>query len=82
MDANPAFALEVGLAALRWLGEGYGYEITADDVWAAYSHTIRAAERLGRHDEVRERKTPWRSLTLTPSCRHTRTTRPSASRAL
>jgi hypothetical protein len=28
MDKNPAFALEAGLAALRWLGQGYGYEVT------------------------------------------------------
>jgi hypothetical protein len=54
MDKNPAFALEAGLAALRWLAQGYGYEVTGADVWAAYSHTIQAAERLGRRDEVRK----------------------------
>ena len=46
-DTNPAFAIEAGLPALRWLGEGYGYEVTGADVWAAYSRTIDAAERLG-----------------------------------
>jgi tetratricopeptide (TPR) repeat protein len=55
IDKNPVFALEAGLAALRWLGAGYGYEISGDDVWAAYSHTINAAGRIGRRDEVRER---------------------------
>ena len=55
MDESPAFALEAGLAALRWLAHGYGYEITGADVWAAYSHTIQAAEQLGRRDEVCER---------------------------
>jgi hypothetical protein len=55
MDKNPGFALEVGLAALRWLGERYGYEVTAADVWAAYSHTINATERVALRDEVRER---------------------------
>jgi len=54
-DKNPAFAIEAGLAALRWLGEGYGYEITGVDVWAAYSQTIEAALRLGRRDEIRAR---------------------------
>lgn len=55
IDQNPVFALEAGLAALRWLGAGYGYEISGVDVWAAYSYTINAAERIGRGDEVRER---------------------------
>jgi hypothetical protein len=55
IDKNPVFALQAGLAALRWLAAGYGYEITGVDVWAAYSHTINAAERIGRRDEVRER---------------------------
>lgn len=55
MDKNPAFALEAGLAALSWLGKGYGYEVTGADVRAAYSHTLQAAERLGRRDEIRGR---------------------------
>jgi tetratricopeptide (TPR) repeat protein len=55
IEQNPVFALEAGLAALRWLGEGFGYEVSGVDVWAAYSHTINAADRVGRCDEVRER---------------------------
>jgi tetratricopeptide (TPR) repeat protein len=55
IEQNPVFALEAGLAALRWFGEGFGYEVSGVDVWAAYSHTINAAERVGRCDEVRER---------------------------
>jgi hypothetical protein len=55
MDKNPAFALEAGLAALRWLGQGYGYEVTGADVWTTYSHTMQVAERLGRRDEIRAR---------------------------
>jgi len=55
MAKNPAFALEAGLAALRWLGQGYGYEITRADVWTTYSCTIQVAERLGRRDEIRAR---------------------------
>ena len=54
-DKNPSFALEVGLAALTWLDRGYGYEITTADVWTAYSHTMKAAEHLGRCDEARQR---------------------------
>lgn len=46
-EKNPAFAVEAGLAALRWIIHGYGYEITGADVWAAYSHTIKAAANVG-----------------------------------
>jgi tetratricopeptide (TPR) repeat protein len=55
VQKNPEFALTAGLAAMRWVSQGYGFEITGADVWAAYSHTIKAAEHLGRSDEVRER---------------------------
>ena len=55
IETNPVFALETGLAALHWLEKGYGYEITGADVWAAYSNTIKAAERLDRRYEVRDR---------------------------
>jgi hypothetical protein len=55
IETNPGFALGAGLAALYWLEKGYGYEITGADVWAAYSDTIKAADRLDRRDEVRER---------------------------
>jgi hypothetical protein len=34
-QTNPEFAVEAGLAALRWLVRGYGYEITSVDVRAA-----------------------------------------------
>jgi hypothetical protein len=54
-ETNPVFALQSGLAALHWLAQGYGYEITGADVWAAYSNTMKAAERLNCRDEVRER---------------------------
>jgi hypothetical protein len=46
-EGNPRFAVEVGLLALRWLVEGYGYEITSADVWAAYDATVVGAEALG-----------------------------------
>lgn len=54
-ERRPEFAIEAGLAALRWLVEGYGYEITGADVWAAYANTMKAAEKAGRTQEVRDR---------------------------
>jgi len=53
--AQPAFAAQAGFLALHWLVQGYGYEITGADVWAAYSCTMKAAERNGNVREVRER---------------------------
>ena len=44
-----------GMAALRWLVEGYGYEITSVDVLDAYSHTMRAAQNIERADETQKR---------------------------
>ncbi len=54
-DEQPAFAVEAGLAALDWLVQGFGYEITGGDVWMAYSATMKAAETLGRAAETQER---------------------------
>ena len=56
-DAQQDFAVEIGLPALHWLVQGYGYEITGADVWTAYSSTLRAAERRGDVAGVRERAT-------------------------
>jgi hypothetical protein len=52
---QPAFAVGAGLLALHWLVQGYGYEITGADVWAAYESTMRAAEADGNVGETRER---------------------------
>lgn len=52
---NPEFAVEAGLAALRWLVRGHGYEITSVDVRAAYSHTLTAAANAGVEGAVRTR---------------------------
>jgi hypothetical protein len=54
-EKRPAFAVEAGLAALRWLVQGYGYEITSADVWAAYTNTINAAAHTRTADEIRSR---------------------------
>jgi len=48
-------AIEAGVAALRWLVEGYGYEISNLDVLKAYNETLRAAENAGRRQEVQGR---------------------------
>ncbi len=56
MEAKePRFAVEAGMAALRWLVKGYGYEIIGMDVWAAYNHTMKAAENEGCKPETLER---------------------------
>ena len=52
---EPSFAVEAGMAALRWIAAGYGYDITSADVWEAYNHTISAAERAGCRAETVER---------------------------
>jgi NAD(P)-dependent dehydrogenase (short-subunit alcohol dehydrogenase family) len=54
-EAQPDFAVGVGLLALHWLIQGYGFEISSADVWAAYSSTMTAAERRGDLADVRER---------------------------
>lgn len=42
-NKQPAFALAAGLAALRWMARGHGYEITGTDVFDAYDATMKAA---------------------------------------
>lgn len=54
-EENPDFAVDAGLAALRYLVLGYGYEITGLDVWDAYSQTMKAAERQGTAEATRQR---------------------------
>lgn len=54
-EKRPEFAIEAGLAAIHWLVEGYGYEITWLDVLNAYSHTMKTAEHAGCADETHER---------------------------
>ena len=52
---NPRFALEAGMAALRWLIEGYGYEITSADVHEAHHWTTIAADNADRAEETATR---------------------------
>ena len=37
---------------LRWLSEGWGYEVTSADVVEAYDRAMAAASRLKKIDEV------------------------------
>ncbi|MGD0838190.1 MAG: hypothetical protein ABSB49_16250 [Polyangia bacterium] len=53
-ESNPQFAAGAGFAALNWLAQGYGYEVTSADVWAAYSQTMKVAERAGKAAEMKD----------------------------
>jgi len=55
LDAEPAFALGSAMAALRWLSEGWGYEVTSVDVVEAYDRAMDAAAKLNMVDDVNER---------------------------
>ena len=45
LESEPAFSLGAAIAALRWLNEGWGYEVTGMDVVEAYDLALAAAER-------------------------------------
>jgi hypothetical protein len=45
--SNPEFARAVGLAGLKWLLSGYGYDLTTRDVVDALDHTLEAARNNG-----------------------------------
>jgi hypothetical protein len=53
-EREPSFALGAGLAALRWLTHGHGYEISSIDVWGAYHSTLKAAEHLGTLNDTKQ----------------------------
>lgn len=52
VESQPKFALECGVAAMRWLSEGYGFDITALDVRDAYAATMAASRGVGVSDAV------------------------------
>ena len=39
---------------MRWLSEGWGYEVTSVDVIEAYDRAMDAATRMNRADDVTE----------------------------
>jgi hypothetical protein len=43
------------MAALRWLAEGWGYEVTSADVVEAYDRAMDAATRLNNIDDVTDK---------------------------
>ncbi len=50
-EREPAFAVAAGLAALRWIAEGHGYDITSTDVQDAYAAIMQAASQPGANPE-------------------------------
>ncbi len=46
-EKQPDFALAAGLAALRWISLGHGYEITGGDVLDAHAAVMHAASKAG-----------------------------------
>jgi hypothetical protein len=55
LDTEPAFALGSAMAALHWLSQGWGYEVTSTDVVEAYDRALDAASRLNKVDAVKDR---------------------------
>ena len=43
-ESEPAFSLGAAIAALRWLNEGWGYEVTGMDVVEAYDLALAAGD--------------------------------------
>ena len=52
---DPLFAVEAGLAAIRWMAAGYGYDISSLDVKDACDCTMQAAQFAGCQAEIYER---------------------------
>lgn len=55
VQTQPDFAVEAGMAAIKWLLGGYGYEISATEVREAFKHTVQAAENSNCKHETLER---------------------------
>jgi len=55
LDSAPAFALGSAMAALRWLSDGWGYEVASVDVIEAHDRAMDAAIRLNKADDFAER---------------------------
>lgn len=51
-ESAPAFAAEFALAALHWICQGKGYELTSLDVQKAYRFAREAGNAVGRSERV------------------------------
>lgn len=47
VDKHPSFSMHSGIAALRWIASGDGYEITRGEVLDAWMATLQAARNAG-----------------------------------
>lgn len=50
-ETLPDYALACGLAALRWISQGYGYEITRIDILNLYKDTLEATAKTGKDED-------------------------------
>lgn len=65
-ESQPEFAVAAGLASLRWISLGHGFEITGTDVLDAYSAVMKAASTASV--DAQQIKTRIRDLlTSTPT---------------
>ena len=55
LGSQPAFSTEAALAALHWMSQGHGYDLTGLDVREAYRYAMEAAQSIGQADTVRIR---------------------------
>lgn len=49
-QTRPLFAINAGLTALRWLCAGHGYDLVGNEVYTAFDHALRAADRAGQRE--------------------------------
>ena len=54
-EQEPLHAIEYGMAALFWLVNGYGYEITGSDVGEACNNTLKSAKNAGLEEKTVKR---------------------------
>ena len=43
------------MAALHWMSQGHGYELTGADVQEAYRHAMAAAQSIGHAEQIQRR---------------------------
>jgi len=58
LNDEPAFATEVALAALHWISEGHGYDLTGQDVQDPYRYAHEGARMVGHEERVALRLRP------------------------